>query len=112
MSIDLREGGEIADARRSFSELARHARSLGALSANAATYAAEVTQDYHAALFAKQPSAPAWRKLVSSADRLLERAEAVATYGSLRAEEVVARDFFAQLVDENRDLLAAPAVAA
>jgi hypothetical protein len=113
MSIVLPDAWEAADARRSLTELAHHARSLGALSANASFYALSVTQDYQAALFAPASSnREAWQRVVRSADSLLETADALDALDSLNSDESAARTFFHQIVDENRDLLDAPVLAA
>jgi hypothetical protein len=113
MSIVLPDAWGAADARRSLAELAHYARSLGALSANATYYAESVTQDYQAALFPSGSSnREAWRRLVRSVDGLLETADALDALDSLSSDESAARTFFHQIVDENRDLLDAPVLAA
>jgi hypothetical protein len=113
MSIVLPDAWEAADARRSLSELAHHARSLGALSANANSHALSVTLGYQVALFTSgSPNRDAWRQVVAASDRLLETADALAALDSLSPDENAARTFFHQIVEENRDLLDAPVLAA
>lgn len=102
-----------SDAARSLSELARHARSLGRLSANAKGFADEATRNYHAALFGGAAGLPAeaWPRLVGAAQRLVDLADSLAAIGRLRPAELQARAFFAQLVSENEDLLETYALA-
>jgi hypothetical protein len=108
-----RQSALVSDAARSLAELARHARSLGSLSANAKRLADDVTRSYHAALFgtAAGPPAEAWARLVGAAQHLVDLADSLAAIGRLRADEVRARAFFAQLVSENEDLLETYALA-
>lgn len=96
-----------SDAARSLSELARRARLLGLLSANAQRFAEEATRNYHAALFGGSVAVPAeaWPRLVEAARQLVDVADSLAAIGRLRPAEREARAFFAQLVRENADLL-------
>lgn len=102
-----------SDAARSLSELARHARSLGSLSANAKRFADEATRSYHAALFGGTAGLPAeaWPRLVAAARGLVDLTDSLAAIGRLRPAELQARAFFAQLVRDNEDLLETYALA-
>jgi hypothetical protein len=95
--------GLSSDAWRSYTTLRTHARSLAGFSASFAHEAAEISQAYEAALQAGSESG--WRAFIKRCHSLVEHCNAVEALAGFSVPERAARSFFAQIVDENRDLI-------
>jgi|SRR5579863_7776812 len=91
------------DAWRSYTTLRTHARSLAGFSASFAREAAETSQAYELAL--QSGSEAGWRAFVERCHSLIEHCNAVEALAGFSMPERAARSFFAQIVDENRDLI-------
>jgi len=91
------------DAWRSYATLRTQARSLAGFSASFAREAHHISQAYEAALVIG--SEPAWRTFVETCNALVDHCNSIAPTVGFTSQERDAWDFFAQIVDENRDLL-------
>jgi hypothetical protein len=91
------------DAWRSYTTLRTHARSLAGLSASFAHEAAEISRTYEQALQLRSESH--WRAFVAICNSLVDHCNSVDTAIGFTSHEREAWKYFAQIVDENRDLL-------
>jgi hypothetical protein len=92
------------DAQRSYRALRVHANVLAGFSASFAREALEASAAYESALSAGTEAG--WRAFVERAHSLAEHCNAVNGVAGFSDRERAAWQFFAQIADENRDLLA------
>lgn len=91
------------EALRSYRTLRVHANALAAFSASFAREALEVAASYEAAL--KAGSDPTWRAFVERCQTLVDHCNSVSLTIGFNESERDAWQFFAQIADENHDLL-------
>jgi len=91
------------EASRSYDSLRVHANALAAFSASFAREAHEAAATYQTALTAG--SEPAWRAFVERCRSLANHCDSVDGVVGFNAGERDAWQFFAQIAEENRDLL-------
>jgi hypothetical protein len=102
--------GLSSDAWRSYTTLRTHARSLAGFSASFAREATDLSRTYEDALQLQTDSH--WRTFVECCNSLVDHCNSVSDAVGFTTQERDAWHFFAQIVDENRDLLRLTAHAA